>query len=250
MVRIGLIGEYNPDVVAHQAIPVALGMASELVERPVEFDWLRTDLLAAGSVDIEQYDGLWCVPASPYANMEGALHAIKYARESRTPFLGTCGGFQHALIEYARNVLGIEEADHAESNPDASVLFVTPLSCAMRGTKGVVRLVPGSMASRIYGMDEVLEEYNCGFGLNPHYRQLIEKSDLRITGVDTEDAARVTELVGHPFFVGTLYQPERAARDGIAHPLINAFVRAAGEALRARARNADHSHYAAPARRA
>jgi CTP synthase (UTP-ammonia lyase) len=250
MVRIGLIGEYSPDVVAHRAIPLALGMASELIERPVEFDWLRTDVLAGGSVDVEQYDGLWCVPASPYASMEGALNTIRYARESDTPFLGTCGGFQHALIEYARNVLGIREADHAESNPDASVLFVTSLSCAMRGTKGIVRLQPGSMAARIYGVDEVLEEYNCSFGLNPHYRDLIEKSDLRISGVDTEDAARVIELTGHPFFLGTLYQPERAARDGIAHPLINAFVRAAAELSESRAHNAELSHYAVRAKRA
>src|SRR6266496_897398 len=138
MVRIGLIGEYSPDVVAHKAIPLALGMASELAERPVEFDWLRTDTLAGGFVDVEQYDGLWCVPASPYASIEGALNTIWYARESGTPFLGTCGGFQHALIQYARNVLGIQEADHAESNPDASVLFVTPLTCALRGVKGIV----------------------------------------------------------------------------------------------------------------
>jgi CTP synthase (UTP-ammonia lyase) len=227
MVRIGLIGEYSPEVVAHRAIPLALGMASELVGRPVEFDWLRTDTLAGGFVNVEQYDGLWCVPASPYASMEGALNTIRYARESGAPFLGTCGGFQHALIEYARNVLGIEEADHAESSPYASVLFVTPLSCAMHETKGIVKLEPGSMAARIYCADKALEEYNCSFGLNPHYREIIQKSDLRISGLYTEGAARVIELTGHPFFLGTLYQPERAARDGIAHPLINAFVRAA-----------------------
>ena len=145
-IRVGLIGDYSPDVVAHRAIPLALGMASERAERAVGFDWLPTDALASGAVRAEDYDGLWCVPASPYVSMEGALNAITYARESGTPFLGTCGGFQHALIEYARNVIGIEEADHAESNPDASVLFVTPLTCALRGVKGIVRLVPGSMA--------------------------------------------------------------------------------------------------------
>jgi len=221
-----LIGEYSPDVVAHRAIPTALGMASDITGRPVEFDWLSTDLLADGSVSAEAYDGLWCVPASPYASMEGALNSIRYARESGTPFLGTCGGFQHALIEYARNVLGIEEADHAESNPDASVLFVTPLTCALRGVKGSVILMPDSMAARIYGSLEVVEEYNCGFGLNPQYRDLIQKSDLHISGVDTEGEARLIELTGHPFFLGTLYQPERAARDGIAHPLVTAFVQA------------------------
>jgi CTP synthase (UTP-ammonia lyase) len=202
-------------------------MASEQVGQPVAFDWLRTDALAGGEVRAEEYDGLWCVPASPYASMEGALGSIRYARESGTPFLGTCGGFQHALIEYARDVLGIEEADHAESSPDASVLFVTPLTCALRGVKGIVKLTPGSKVARIYGAEEALEEYNCGFGLNPEYREMIEKSSLHITGVDAEGEARVIELADHPFFVATLYQPERAARDGIAHMLVNAFVRAA-----------------------
>jgi CTP synthase (UTP-ammonia lyase) len=226
MIRVGLIGDYDPEVVAHRAIPIALGMASEIVGMPVEFDWLRTDALAEGKVHAEQYDGLWCVPASPYASMEGALAAIKYARLSGTPFLGTCGGFQHTLIEYARNMLGVEDADHAESNPDASVLFVTPLTCALRGVKGVVRLDTGSMAARFYGAPEALEEYNCGFGLNPEYRAALEKSDLHITGEDTDGEARVIELEGHPFFLATLYQPERAARDGRAHPLVNAFVQA------------------------
>ncbi len=229
-IRIGLIGDYNPDVVAHKAIPLALEMASSYVDRPVMFDWLPTGTLAEGDYLVRQYDGLWCVPASPYVSMQGALNAITYARESGTPFLGTCGGFQHALIEYARNVLHIHEADHAEANPDASVLFVTPLVCALRGIKGEVILAPGSMAARIYGKDRVTEEYNCGFGLNPQYRELIEKSNLHITGIDTEGEPRIVEFAGHPFFLATLYQPERAARDGIAHPIINAFVQAAVDA--------------------
>ncbi len=225
-IRVGLIGDYSPDVVAHKAIPLALAMASDRAGRAVGFEWLPTDALATGAVHAEDYDGLWCVPASPYVSMQGALNAITYARESGTPFLGTCGGFQHALIEYARNVIGIGEADHAELNPDASVLFVTPLTCALRGVKGIVRLMPGSMAAHFYGAEEALEEYNCGFGLNPVYRDSLEKSDLHITGVDADDEVRVIELQGHPFFLATLYQPERAARDGRAHPLVDAFVQA------------------------
>jgi CTP synthase (UTP-ammonia lyase) len=224
--RLGLVGEFSPEVVAHRAIPLALGRASEVVGRRVEFVWLPTDTLVGSIAFAEEYDGLWCVPGSPFASFEGALNAIKYARESGTPFLGTCGGFQHALIEYARNVLGVKDADHAESNPDASVLFITPLTCALRGVKGTVKLKPGSLAVRIYGKEEALEEYNCGFGLNPEYRELIDQSGLKITGVDTDGEARVIELAEHPFFLGTLYQPERAAIEGVIHPLITAFVQA------------------------
>jgi CTP synthase (UTP-ammonia lyase) len=227
-IRIGLVGDYNPEVTAHIAIPQALAFASEAIGLGVAGEWIGTETLEREVEErLSSYDGLWCVPASPYASMQGALNAIRYARENMHPFLGTCGGFQHALIEYARNVMGITEADHAESNPDASVLFVTPLTCALRGVKGKIVLKEGSRAREIYGVGESVEEYNCGFGLNPQYRAMLEESDLRVTGLDDEGEVRVVELAGHPFFMATLYQPERQALTGVAHPLVNAFVQAA-----------------------
>ena len=90
------------------------------------------------------FSGLWCVPTSPYRSMEGALLAIRYARESGVPFLGTCGGFQHAVIEYARNVLGWADAEHAETAPDAARAVISLLECPLVETSGVVRFVPGS----------------------------------------------------------------------------------------------------------
>src|SRR5881296_3229482 len=167
-VRIALIGEYNPEVRAHVAIPKALKLAAEALACAVEPVWVATPLLDRNAEkQLSAFDAIWCVPNSPYASMEGALRAIRYARESGRPFLGTCGGFQHALIEYARNVLGLAGADHAESNPDASLLFVTPLVCALRGERGTILLKEGSRARAIYGMGEIVEEYNCSFGLNP-----------------------------------------------------------------------------------
>lgn len=103
--HLALIGDYNPDVIAHQAIPVALQQAADRLGVQVHPQWLDTDTLTAGS-QLHRFDGFWCVPASPYRDTEGALHAIRFAREQRRPFLGTCGGFQHAVLEYARNVLG------------------------------------------------------------------------------------------------------------------------------------------------
>jgi CTP synthase (UTP-ammonia lyase) len=238
-VRIGLIGDYNPEVKAHVAIPKALAFASEAMGCEVSGEWIGTETLEREVEErLSPYDGLWCVPASPYVSMQGALNAIRYARENMRPFLGTCGGFQHALIEYARNVMEIADADHAESNPDASVLFVTPLTCALRGVKGEIVLKEGSRAWEIYGVGESVEEYNCGFGLNPAHRALLEESDLSITGLDGEGEVRVVELAGHPFFMATLYQPERQALTGVAHPLINAFVQAAASVKEAPAAHA------------
>lgn len=229
-IRIALIGEYSPDVKAHKAIPIALKVASEDLGCEARAEWAATSELVE---DAEQrlvgFDALWCVPGSPFASMEGALNAIRYARENGVPFLGTCGGFQHALIEYARNVLGIKEADHAEEHPDASVLFISPLICSLVNTKGLVRLREGSRIRDIYGAGEVEEEYSCNFGLNPEYRSVLEGGELQVTGWDENDEVRVIELATHPFFIGTLYQPERAALAGIRHSLINAFVQAVRE---------------------
>jgi CTP synthase (UTP-ammonia lyase) len=108
--RVALIGDYDPSVIAHQAIPEALRLSADS-GHSVEGVWIHTGSISNAKFQLGDFDGVWCVPASPYANMDGALEAIRFARESRRPFLGTCGGFQHALIEYARNVCNIRAAD-------------------------------------------------------------------------------------------------------------------------------------------
>ena len=225
VVRVALVGDHDPQVKAHRAIPVALQMAAEAANCRVEPEWVGTEELDEGAASrLGDYGAIWVVPASPYRSMDGALAAIRYAREQGRPFLGTCGGFQHTLIEYARDVLGIREADHAETNPDASVLFVSPLSCALRDADGPIHFKPGSRIADIYGTTETVEQYNCGFGLNPQYRARLEDGQLSITATDDQGDARAVELAGHPFFLATLYQPERSALRNARHPLITAFV--------------------------
>ena len=111
-VHVGLIGDHDPRVTAHRAIPHALRLADEACDVGVEFEWVATDEIHSAA-RVSGFDGLWCVPASPYRNMEGALIAIAHARVHLRPFLGTCGGFQHAVIEYARSRLGWADAEHA-----------------------------------------------------------------------------------------------------------------------------------------
>ncbi len=226
--RVGLVGDYDPEVRAHVAIPKALALASAAEGRAVEADWLATSSLGGDSGGrLAHFDALWCVPASPYANAEGALGAIRFARERRVPFLGTCGGFQHAVIEYARNVLGRAEAEHAETSPDAAMPLIAPLACALVGARGRVRFAAGSRVSEIYGAGEAVEEYNCSYGVNPRYLSLLESGGMSVTATDEEGGVRAVELPDHPFFVATLFQPERSAFAGLAHPLVRAFVRAA-----------------------
>ncbi|HZO72771.1 MAG TPA: hypothetical protein VFB60_11255 [Ktedonobacteraceae bacterium] len=228
-IRIGLFGDFNPQVKAHVAIPMALELAASDLAHEIKIEWLATPVLEQDSEQkLAEFHALWAVPGTPYTSMEGALNGIRFAREHQIPFLGTCGGFQHMLIEYARNVLGITEADHAESNPAASVPLVAPLACSVNELTSTFTLTPGSRIAMIYGKNEITEQYGiCNYGLNADFQPLFEQGHMRVTGVDSNGDARIIELEQHPFFIGTLFQPERSAFKRIVHPLVRAFLQAA-----------------------
>jgi CTP synthase (UTP-ammonia lyase) len=227
-IRIALIGDYNPEVTAHVAIPRALKLTANGSARAFEPTWMATPLFTTKSEELlSPFDAIWCVPNSPYASMAGALCAIRFARESGRPFLGTCGGFQHAVIEYARNALGFHEADHAESNPAATLPLISRLACSLARGKGAIRLMPNSQLASIYGRTEIAENYHCNFGLNPRFESMLNDGKLSISGRDENGEVRAVELAGHPFFIATLFQPEQSAFAGVEHPLISSFVRAA-----------------------
>ncbi|WP_434114403.1 CTP synthase C-terminal region-related (seleno)protein [Paraburkholderia caffeinilytica] len=224
-VTIGLVGDYHHSVPAHQAIPLALKRAAETTGIDVEFEWIPTVEITSVS-RVSSFDGIWCVPASPYQSTEGALLAIRHAREKAIPFLGTCGGFQHAIIEYARNVLGWADAEHAETAPDATRAVISPLECALVETVDRVRLFPGTRIATAYGVGETLEGYRCRYGLNPEFRTSLVSGPLRVAGDDEAGDVRVVEMDEHPFFVATLFQPERAALRDQPAPIVSAFVEA------------------------
>ena len=211
--RIGLIGYFNQQQKAHGAIPKALAAAS------AQGVWVPTDSIGRGE-SLAQFDGLWCVPGMPYRSAEGAVLAIQFARTSRTPFLATSAGFQYALIEYARNALGLIGAEHQRANPQAAMPFISLLDAALAGVKARVRFTAGSKLRQAYGAGESVEQYHCSYGLNGRYRRLMEGRDLLVTAVDDQDEIRAVELDGHPFYVATLFQPEMRTPS----PLVNAFV--------------------------
>lgn len=214
---------------AHAAIPRALELAAGS-SAGVEPRWLPTPSLEKDLPGkLAGLDALWCVPGSPYASTEGALAAIRFAREKGRVFLGTCGGFQHALLEYARDAMGLPGAEHAETSPGAAAPFISPLSCSLVGKTGTIHFRRESRAALLYGAAEAVEAYHCSFGLNPGYRARLEAGGMSVTGVGEDGTARVVELAGHPFFLATLFQPELSAlrENALPHPLITGFVRAA-----------------------
>jgi CTP synthase (UTP-ammonia lyase) len=153
------------------------------------------------------------------------IDSIRFARMQKRPFLGTCGGFQHALLEYAQAVWDMEAA-HAETNPEAEDPVIAPLVCSLVDVSGPLRFERGSRLRAIYGRDSADEEYHCNYGLNPRYAQRLLDDPLEIAARDADGAVRAVELRDHPFFIGTLFQPERAALRGQAPPLVKAFVEA------------------------
>lgn len=222
---IAVVGDYGAERPTHKATQQALEHA---VRPPLRFEWLATETAAEmdGS-ELASYAGLLVAPGSPYLNMDGALKAIRVAREREVPMLGTCGGFQHVAVEFVRDVLGIEDADHEESNPGARDFAVVRLPVSLAEQEHEVFFAPGSRVAAIYEAPSAVEPFFCSFGLNPKYRAAVEERGLAISGTGGDGAARVFELPQHPFFIATLYVPQAHYRPTAPHPLVTAFVAAA-----------------------
>lgn len=156
----------------------------------------------------------------------GVLSAIRYARENNIPFLGTCGGFQHAIVEYARNVILWADADHAETASAGTRLVISPLACELVEKNNRVYFTPDSKIAAAYGHMEAVEGYRCRFGLNPDFENHLATGPVIISARDESKEVRAIELTNHPFFVATLFQPERAALQGRIPPLVTAFTKA------------------------
>jgi CTP synthase (UTP-ammonia lyase) len=218
MTRLALVGDRSEEIVAHRAIEQSLRQFPA-----VAWEWVGTDSLA-DEARLAPFDGVWCVPGSPYRSMEGALLAIGHARRHGLPFLGTCGGFQHAIIEYARAVLGWGDADHAESAPGVGRSVIAPLACALRGVSDALTLVPGSKLALAYGKPSITGTYQCSYGLNPEFARALINGPLRVSARDDAGDVRAVELGNHPFFVATLFQPEREVlAAGAVAPIVRDF---------------------------
>jgi CTP synthase (UTP-ammonia lyase) len=237
--RIGILGDFNPEFRSHHATNDALQHAAAKLNIVVESAWLPTpSLLEAGAQKtLEGYDGLWAAPGSPYKSMEGMLKGIEFARRRDWPFLATCGGFQYAVIECARNVLGIKDADSAENNPHSENIIIYPVACAvpnrasdapkLSGMVPEIRIRPGSYLQTFYGTDTITEEFFCNFELNPDYEWCSIEAGFPIAARGPQGEVRAIESPTHRFFIATLFQPQLGSRPEKPHPLVLAFVQAA-----------------------
>ncbi|MFE0132017.1 hypothetical protein ACFWY6_10635 [Streptomyces sp. NPDC059037] len=224
--RLALVGDRSPGVRAHTRIPGLLDALAQRDQLVLDAYWIPTQD-AEDADGLSGFDAIWLVPGSPYRSEAGAIAAARTAREQGIPFLGTCGGFQHALLEFARGVCGLSGVDHAENRPEGDDLLVVPLACSLVGHEGVVKVVAGSLAERVLGAERTVERYHCSYGLSPAYLNVLRAHGLRFSGVDEAGDVRMAELTDHPFFLATLFQPELAGDGTRPHPIIRALAAAA-----------------------
>jgi len=221
-VHIGVIGDFSDNFEPHGVTNDFLGHAAAHVGFEVASSWVDTNRVRENVLN--QFDALWIAPGSPYRSLVGALAAIRFARERKLPLGGACAGFQHIVLEYARNVLGFQDAAHAEYDPPAgSRLVLHRLACVVAGKELPITLAPQSLAAKVYARTDIVERYYCSFGLNPEYRQRL--GDLQVSGWDAADEARVVELPSHPYYLATLFVPHSTPTS--PHPLAIAFLKAA-----------------------
>jgi CTP synthase (UTP-ammonia lyase) len=124
-------------------------------------------------------------------------------------------------------VLGIHDAEHEETAPDASNPVISKLACSLVGQAQTIKIMPGTLAHRVYGKEEIVEEFRCNYGLNPEYRDKIGTGGLKVAGVDSNGEVRLVELSDHRFFVATLFLPQLSSSPETPHPLITAYLKAA-----------------------
>ncbi|MEV5546247.1 hypothetical protein AB0L35_08890 [Streptomyces sp. NPDC052309] len=223
--RLALVGDRSPGVVSHTRIPALLDALAARDRLFLDAYWIPTGDAEAEDA-VRGFDAVWVLPGSPYRSEAGVLTAVRTAREAGIPFLGTCGGFQHALLEYARNVCGLTRVAHAENDPDADDFLIEPLACSLVGHEAVVRVEPGTLAESVIGSERTVERYFCAYGPSRHLDTL-RVHGLRFSGYDEDGHVRVAELPGHPFFLASLFQPELAGDGSRPHPMIRALARAA-----------------------
>ncbi len=240
VVHIGVVGKYVELHDAYMSVKEALFHAATAHDRRLEIHWIYSGDLEKdkGWDELERMDGIVVPGGFGYRGVEGKILAAQFARQRKIPYLGLCLGMQVMSIEFARNVLELEDANSAEfetgtEHPVIDLMLeqrhITDMGGTMRLGIYPCKLTPGSVAARAYGaVSEVEERHRHRFELNNTYRTLFEQNGLRCTGISPDgQLVEIAEIEGHPFMVGSQFHPEFLSRPNRPHPLFSAFLEAA-----------------------
>ena len=247
-VRIAVVGKYTEFVDSYKSVHEALihgGIANDV---GVDISWVGSDRF----VDIEtartilsEYDGLLVPGGFGVRGVEGMVEAIKAAREGKIPFFGICLGMQVAIVEFARNVIGLSDTNSSEFAPECSNAVislleeqqhVTDMGGTMRLGSYVCRLARGSRAAEVYGVPEVTERHRHRYEVSNSYRDTLVEHGMRLAGLSPDGSlVELIEVPDHPWFFGCQFHPELRSRPTRPHPLFAGFIAAAARQARSRA---------------
>lgn len=227
MKKIAIIGDYHQNEESHRLIMESIKEVSEEIQSELHAQWIMSDALDVSEEHLKLFDGFWFSPGSPYKDAKNVLSAIQYARENGVPALGTCAGFQHMVIEFARNVLDLYGADSEENDAECADAVITKLSCTLMNKKEPLEISDSnSILARTVGGNELIGEYRCNYGFHEAYRSAFQNSDRIAAIVESKNGYfRGFELKEHPFYIGTLFIPQLDFGGDSSYRIIKSFVK-------------------------
>lgn len=240
-VRIGLIGKYVELKDSYKSISEAFIHAGSANECRVNLEWIHSEKLTKENIvsELKDLDGILVAPGFGSRGIAGKIEAVKYARENNIPFFGICLGMQCAVIEFARNVLGYEDAHTTEIAEDSKHPVISMMEeqkhiADMGGTMRLgaykCELKPNSKSALAYNSDVISERHRHRYEFNNAYLEEFEKNGMIATGKNPETGlVEVVEIPSHPWFVGAQFHPEYKSTVAKPHPLFVAFVKAVKE---------------------
>ena len=240
-VSIGLIGKYVELQDSYKSILEAFIHAGAANEVKVNVESIHSEFINQSTIQnkISHLDGILVAPGFGERGIEGKIDAVRFARENKLPFLGICLGMQMAVIEFARNVLQLKNANSTEMDPTTphpvidlmeEQKGITHLGGSMRLGSWECTLKDDSIAGKIYGNSQIFERHRHRYEYNNHYAPQMESHGLRSTGINPKtNLVEIIEVEDHPWFVGVQYHPEYKSTVASPHPLFIAFIKAAKE---------------------
>ncbi len=238
VVNIGLIGKYVELQDSYKSILEAFIHAGAANETKVNVVSVHSEYIDAGNVaeKLRDLDGILVAPGFGERGIEGKIEAVRYAREHKLPFFGICLGMQMSVIEYARNVLGLKDANSTEMNDGTAHAVIDLMEEQKNITDkgGTMRLgawkcdvKADTLAMEIYGKDQIEERHRHRYEYNGDYLEELEKAGLKASGINPETGlVEIVEIKDHPFFIGVQYHPEYKSTVANPHPLFVHFVAA------------------------
>ncbi len=243
-VSIAVVGKYVELPDSYISVKESLKHAALFHDRQVDIQWIHSEAVEREGPDalLRTTSGIVVPGGFGPRGVEGMIQTARYARENGIPYLGLCLGLQVMVAEYARHVLGWEDANSTEFDPDSSypVIDIMPEQESIVDKGGTMRLgrypcrlVPGTIAHDAYGVSDVDERHRHRFEVNNRYRDRLEEAGLIASGISPDRVlVEISEVRGHPFMVGVQFHPEFRSRPNRPHPLFRAFMGVAKDTMR------------------